>query len=71
MQISAFHAIYKRFRHAEKPRTVEEDFVEAIVLTSDDAMKNTDPLLIEQWQFFYDQKTHPKSRNSENIVLDG
>ena len=43
---------------------IEEDFVEAIVLTSDDAMKNADPLLIEQWLFFYDKKNHPKSRNN-------
>lgn len=49
MQVAAFHAIYKRFRRAEKPRSKEEDFAEAVVLTCDEAMINVDHALVEQW----------------------
>ena len=69
MQVAAFHAIYKRFRLADKKRSVEEDFAEAITLTSDEAMRNADPKLIEQWQFFYDTKA--KKKKDENIDFFG
>lgn len=54
MQVAAFHAIYKRFRKAEKLRMKEEDFAEAIVMTSDEAMSKADPVLISQWMAQYD-----------------
>lgn len=56
MQVAAFHAVYKRFRRAEKRRTREEDFAEAIVMTSDEALAKADPALIEQWGTLYDVK---------------
>ena len=56
MQVAAFHTIYKMLRKRDsgyqerkKHRSLEEDFCEAIVVTSDDRMEDTDPVLIEQW----------------------
>ncbi|KKL88838.1 hypothetical protein LCGC14_1920740 [marine sediment metagenome] len=56
MQLAAFHAIYKRFRRAEKRRCREEDFAEAMVLTSDDVMHDVDPELVSQWLREYDKR---------------
>ncbi|KKL22872.1 hypothetical protein LCGC14_2431070 [marine sediment metagenome] len=56
MQITAFHAIYKRFRRAEKRRSREEDFAEALVMTSDDVMQDLYPELVSQWLQEYDKR---------------
>ena len=71
MQVAAFHAIYRRFRRADKQRSREEDFVEAICLTCDDAVKNAPDDLVEQWEVLYDRKNHPKYRKKSENSLDG
>lgn len=68
MQVAAFHAIYNRFRKADKPRLKEMDLAEAIVLTSDDAMANTDPALAQQWLALYDGKSRRgKGTNTQPV----
>ena len=51
MQVVAFHTIYKRLRRVdvEHRRTREEDFVEALLATSDEAVAGADPVLVERW----------------------
>jgi len=60
MQVSAFHAIYKRFRRADKLRSKEEDFAAAIVLTCDEAMAKADPALVKDWIDTYDRTRRKK-----------
>jgi len=51
MQVTAFHAIYRRLRRADQEhrKSREEDFVEAILATSDEVVAKADPVLMEQW----------------------
>ena len=76
MQVAAFHTIYKTLRRQDsgyqerkKHQSREEDFCEAIVVTSDDRMKDTDPLLIEQWLATYDKKGSRAKKRQEETLL--
>lgn len=62
LQVTAFHSIYRQLRRTEndkhfglKRKSREEDFVEAIVLTSDDAFKDADPALVSRWEIEFDE----------------
>lgn len=69
LQVSAFHALYKCLRRAEKPRSRLEDFVEAIVKTSDEAMANTDPELVRQWCEEFDHKGARGKKEPDNAEM--
>ncbi len=65
MQVAAFHSIYRRMRRAEKRRSKEEDFAEALVCTSDDALAGVDKDMVEQWIKQYDARNARKRRKQD------
>ena len=69
LQVAAFHSIYRMLRRsdAEFRRSREEDFVKAIVMTSDEALRDADPVLIEKWLTEYGEK---KSRRQGFYEVD-
>ena len=69
MQVAAFHTIYRALRRTDtgyqdryKYRTREEDFCEAIAVTSDDRLKDADPAFVKLWLSTFDNKGTRSSR---------
>jgi hypothetical protein len=58
LQVRAFHSLYRKFRRAdgEFRRSREEDFVEALVATSDKQFEKADQSLIQQWVDSYSSR---------------
>lgn len=77
MQVAAFHTIYKTLRKRDsgyqerkKHSSLEKDFCEAIVVTSDDRMENADPALIEQWLRNYSKQwLRNYSKKNKDLLL--
>lgn len=67
LQVTAFHAIYRKLRRADPQfrKSREEDFVTAILATSDHAFRKADKKLAQQWINTYGSKKDRKEEFTE------
>lgn len=67
LQVTAFHAIYRRLRRAEEHRrSAAEDFAEAILATCDERFRKTDAALVDQWIREYGNTRNRRKAWAEN-----